>query len=46
MTERELIMRLLKAVGVLCCVLVLNQHVTLDWWEGALLGFGIMLILD
>lgn len=31
----------LKTIGVTCCVIVLAQHVSIHWWEGFLLGFGI-----
>lgn len=33
----------LRAIGVTCCIVVLNQHVPLQWYEGCLLSFGIML---
>lgn len=37
--------QMLKAIGVSCVVLVLAQHIPLEWWEGMLLGFGWMIIL-
>lgn len=38
-------MRILKCIGVTSVLLVLNHHMHLDWWEAALLGFGVTAII-
>lgn len=38
-------MHMLKAAAVTGIVLVIAQHVDLAWWEGAILSFGIMLLV-
>lgn len=38
-------MKALKVIGVVCVVMVINNHVHFQWWEGGLLSFGIMLAL-
>ena len=35
---------MLKALSVSGMVMVLNHHIPLDWWEGALLGFGVIML--
>lgn len=34
----------LQALAVAGLVMVLQQHVGLAWWEGAVLSFGIMIL--
>ncbi len=46
MIQKEFINKWLKVAGVTGCILVLNQHVNFEWWEGGLLGFSVMLLLD
>lgn len=33
----------LKIIGLTCLDIVLINHVPMEWWEGALIGFGAML---
>lgn len=40
----DLAMTILKAFAVTGMVMVLSQHVQLQWWEGGALSFGIMVL--
>lgn len=38
-------MNYLKAVGVACCIIVLNQYINMQWWEAGFLSFGLATLL-
>jgi hypothetical protein len=41
----SLAQNMLKGFAVSALVIVFNHHFPLDWWEGALLSFGITVLI-
>lgn len=38
--------KILRALSVTGLLVVLNQHIQFEWWEGAVMGFCSMMLLS